>query len=255
MARIDKKGRTSKAGRFAALPHRVLISSAYGSLDLVGRAVLTELVMMENGTNNGSIWLSVKDGTDRLGLADKRPVIRAFGDLLDRKLIQLTKDAHFEIKAAETSRARCWRISWLVWPDGPKGRRAPCWDFERYVPPQTNDRPSTLTRKRAERRIGAMQRWQKAKSENRLPSVNFTPLEEELPPNTPLAGEDSTPDIPGNKAILPFLIGEDSTPHTDVTMGRGCSAWWETEAEGNLKAQSLLLSYMTQIRPGLARAA
>src|SRR5688572_7968493 len=117
--RPNATGRNDKAGQFVMLPHRILKSAAYASLDLVARAVLQELVMIYNGDNNGSVYLSATDATARLGLVDKRPAMRAFADLRDRGFIALAKDAHFVIKASDTSRARCWRLTWHAWPECP----------------------------------------------------------------------------------------------------------------------------------------
>ena len=109
-SKVNATGRNEQTtDRFARLPHRILISEAYRSLDPTSRALLTELIMIENGDNNGSLWLSVRDGTDRLGLSDARPVMRAFDDVQDRGLVRLTKEAHFSIKTAETSRAQPMR--------------------------------------------------------------------------------------------------------------------------------------------------
>lgn len=242
MARINKKGRTTKAGRFAALPHRVLISSAYGSLDLTARALLLELVMLENGKNNGSLWLSVRDATDRLGLSDFHAINRAFSDLRERKLIELTKDAHFTVKAAETSRARCWRICWLVWPEGPRNRRAPCWDFESYQIPTGSALQARKARKRVLTRNEAMERWRKAQSENRLPVVNFTTTESEMTQNAPATVGDSTTANSESDAKPPFSVVGDSTAHTDVTRGSGFSAWWMSKSEANLTGQIMALT-------------
>ena len=75
-SKVNAKGRNENpVERFARLPHRILISEAYRSLDLVARSLLTEIVMIENGKNNGSLYLSVKDATDRLGQADARPAM------------------------------------------------------------------------------------------------------------------------------------------------------------------------------------
>ena len=220
MAAVDKKGRTKKAGRFVALPHRVLISRAYGSLDCVTRQLLLGLCMIYNGSNNGSLWLSVRDAMDRLGLSDHHAVTRAFEDLEDRRFIQLTKEAHFSVKASSTSRARCWRVSWLVWQEGPKSRRAPDWSFEQWQMPEGTDKKSAKARKRAEQRAEAIKRWRKAQSENRLPVVDFTTTTLERQDSRPSPVVDFTTAILRNGGKQPISVVGDSTTHIDSTMGR-----------------------------------
>lgn len=71
--RPNHTGRSDKTARFSMMPHRVLRSAAYASLDLVSRSLLGELLMIFNGGNNGSLHLSARDATARLGVvADRR---------------------------------------------------------------------------------------------------------------------------------------------------------------------------------------
>lgn len=165
-SRVNATGRNDQTDRFAGLRHRFLIKEAYRSLDPVARALLVEVVMLESGKNNGSLWLSVADATDRLGMSDQHATIRAFADLQDRGFIRMTKDAHFSIKAAETSRARCWRLTWLSCDGKP-----PTNDWEKYVAP-----PNTKARKRADRGLRAMARYRKALAAHQMPTVEFTAL-------------------------------------------------------------------------------
>ena len=122
--RPNATGRTDKTGQFVMLPHRVLKSAAYASLGLAARSLLQELVMIYTGTNNGSLWMSARDATARLGFSDFRPALRAFADLQDRGFVSMAKDAYFRIKASDTSRARCWRLSWHACPNARPRRNA-----------------------------------------------------------------------------------------------------------------------------------
>src|SRR3546814_10003039 len=92
-----------------------MLSAAYRSLTPNARALLVEMMAMENGQNNGSLWLSIRDAAARIGLVNKESVGKAFDELTAAGLIALTKEAHFSVKAAETSRARCWRLTFLHW--------------------------------------------------------------------------------------------------------------------------------------------
>lgn len=164
--KINAKGRNeSTTKRFAAIPHEILISAAYRSLDLVARALLIEIVMLENGRNNGSLWLSVKDAVDRLGMTDARPAIRAFEMLQSVGLVAMTKDAHFSIKTAETSRARCWRLTWRAFDGKPPSNK-----WQDYQP-----KGGTPESKRAHKGLKAMDRYRKQQSANQIPIVDFTP--------------------------------------------------------------------------------
>ncbi len=169
--RPNATGRNEQTERFARLPHSVLLSEAFRSLDLVARCQLLELVMIENGKNNGSLWLGVQDSTDRLGLADARPAMRAFDDLQDRGFTRMTKDAHFSVKAAETSRARCWRITWLPFDGAP-----PTNEWRNYQAP-----PKSKARRAADRGLRAMARFRKLLSCHRMPVVDFTATPPILP--------------------------------------------------------------------------
>lgn len=163
--RVNAKGRNENPKqRFAGIKHEILISAAYRSLDCTARALLLELVMMENGHNNGSIWLSVRDAADRLGITDARPVIRSFDMLQAAGLIAMTKESHFSIKAAETSRARCWRLTWR-----PFDRKPPSNEWQNYQPPA-----GSADNKRADKGLRAMARYRKQLAANQIPIVDFT---------------------------------------------------------------------------------
>jgi hypothetical protein len=87
----------------------LLTSPAYRSLSPNARSLLVELVMMENGKNNGELFLSVRDAADRMGVADLSAATAAFTQLETGGFIACTRDAHFAVKAGAGSRARCWR--------------------------------------------------------------------------------------------------------------------------------------------------
>ena len=121
MARLRNRNKVNATGRnptsrFARLDFRLLHSNAYRSLSPNARSLLVELVSLHNGDNNGSLYLSVRDGAHRMGVADLTAATRAFDDLRALGFIELTQDAHFGVKAAEKSRARCWRLTWEAGP-------------------------------------------------------------------------------------------------------------------------------------------
>lgn len=170
--RVNAKGRNDYGGRFVRLPHKLLQSNAYRALTTQSRALLTELVMLHDGNNNGSLYLSVRDAGDRIGLADLTAVKKAFDQLIELGFIEMTKEGHFSVKAGETSRARCWRLTWEVGP----GRKAPNPLYLTREPA-----PKTSARKRMERGMRALKRYRKAGDSNRLPVLDsdiFSPFED-----------------------------------------------------------------------------
>lgn len=165
MARYKSRNRPNATGRsetsrFVRLDYRLLSSNAYRSLNPNCRALLIELSMLYNGTNNGSLYLSVRDATHRIGLADTNAASRAFDDLRKLGFIEVARMAHFRIKASEGSRARCWRLTWQPRP----GRRAPSWDFMEREP-----EPKTRSRKSMERGLRVLKAYRKARDENSFP--------------------------------------------------------------------------------------
>ena len=209
-SKVNATGRNeNRTERFALIPHRVLISEAYRSLDLVARSLLTEIVMIENGKNNGSLYLSVKDATDRLGLVDARPAMRGFDDLEDRGLVQMTKDAHFHVKTADTARARCWRLTWL-----PFDRKPPSHVWQCYIAP-----PKSKARKIADRGLKAMARFRKALSSERMPVVDFPAMGADLPSDRPERLGISQSQLSQNGENTPKFVAVKIPAYTAVTMG------------------------------------
>lgn len=259
LARRDKQrprrpnptGRNDRGPNFVSLPWPVLESAAFASLDLTARALLVEVVHLYKGDNNGSLYLSAREARDRLGLGDCRPVLRGFEDLQDRGFLELAKEAHFAVKASDTSRARVWRITWHAWLESPvKARRAPTNDWRNYQPPG-----GTRSSKRADKRLRALARYRKEAAAGRLPVVNFTTIGAKMPHIGASAVVKSTTANPESDAIPPFLVVGDSTTHIDDTMGRGLVGWWATPAEAQIWVKILLLSVVGQNRPLLAKAA
>jgi hypothetical protein len=249
--RPNATGRSDKAGRFVALPFRVLESAAYASLDLKSRGVLQELVMLYNGGNNGSLYLSVRDAAARIGLSDLHAVQDAFTALLDRGFITVAKPAHFAIKAADSSRARCWRITWQAWPECPqRSKRAPTNEWEKY-----QVEGGTRASKRSDRRLRAIAQYRKDAGAGRLPVVDTTTTEAIMTQNHIEPVVDTTTAKSKTGAIPPFVVVVETTAHIDTTMGRGGLGWWATDQEVQIAGQILHLSIMAQSPPPLARAA
>lgn len=129
-----RKSRTDAKGRSKGLVHRVLIvrrslvhSPQFSALSCSARALFFELHAMFNGTNNGEIFLSVRDATARLGFSDFKAAMAAFAELTQLGFIRETAAGSFSIKASDLSRARAWNLNWI-------GRDAHCVGSDAITP-------------------------------------------------------------------------------------------------------------------------
>ena len=182
--KVNATGRNNTS-RFARLDFRILNSNAYRSLSPNDRSLLVELVMLYNGENNGSLYLSVRDAAHRMGVADLSAASRSFDVLQYLGFIQLTQNAHFYVKAAEKSRARCWRLTWQAGP----GRKAPSWEF-------LDREPDTRApaRKRMERGLRALKSFRQSRDNGKFPVLDADTLGQ-YPPNqqaAPVSDSDTT---------------------------------------------------------------
>jgi len=117
------------------------------------RALIVELQSMFNGTNNGKLYLSVRDAADRLGFTDLEAAQKAMAELEALGLVTITIESSFAMKAGETSRARAYRLNWI----GDDGKclsadRLPALDFASL---------SARQKKRIARRSKALGRYLK----------------------------------------------------------------------------------------------
>ncbi len=161
--KVNATGR-NETSRFVRLDYRLLQSPAFRSLRPVARALLIELNMLYNGKNNGSIYLSVEDAAARMGVADPHTAATAFDELEARGFIKMMKNAHFAVKAGNSSRARVWRLNWLP---GPRNRVSNWAFFSR-------DPEDKGARKRLERGCKALKAYQRKRDRNHFPDVDFS---------------------------------------------------------------------------------
>lgn len=112
--RVDAKGRsTGSIERVVVIRRSLLHSPQFSALSCASRTLLFDLQTMFNGTNNGAIFLSVRDATARLGLADFKAAQAAFAELQQLGWITETVSGCFAVKAGELSRARAWQLNWI----------------------------------------------------------------------------------------------------------------------------------------------
>lgn len=245
MARRRNRNRANATGRndtsrFARLDHRILTSNAYRALSPNARSLLVELVMIYNGENNGSLYLSVRDAAHRMGVADLSAASRAFDDLMALGFIEVTQESRF-VSASETSRARCWRLTWLVGP----GRKAPSSTFLDREP-----EPQTPARKRMERGQKALKAHRKGRDRGKFPvldSDTFNPFWPDLSPGAVAVSNTLHREsgcFPPNGRV------RDSATHIATTMGsnaRHCPiGWWQPDWTPSIQAWALAASIVAQ---------
>src|SRR5436305_1600560 len=98
--RVNPKGRSiSPVERFIGIRRSLLHSPHFSALSSTSRALLLELQAMFNGSNNGEIFLSVRDATARLGMVDFKAAQAAFLELRQLGWITETIAGCFAVKA------------------------------------------------------------------------------------------------------------------------------------------------------------
>lgn len=93
----NRKGRSTGSERFVKLDHYLLKSAAWRALKPVHRALYIELAMRFNGSNNGDIALSVRQGA-RLVRASKDTVSRALVELEKKGFVKRNRRGSFDWK-------------------------------------------------------------------------------------------------------------------------------------------------------------
>lgn len=221
--RINATGRNN-TDRFVRLSYRLLTSNAYRSLSPNARSLLVELAMLYNGDNNGSLYLGVRDAAHRMGVADLTAASRAFDDLKALGFVEMTRDSHFSVKAADGARARCWRLTWQPGP----GRKIATWDFMEREP-----EPKMPARKRMERGQRALKAYRKARSSNKFPVLDCEttpPFEAQSAPNTVAKSDTLKQQNGGNPPAA--RIPEFDT-HLAIPEGRernrAIYSWWQPD--------------------------
>lgn len=231
-AKVNATGRNvTDRSRFARLDHRILSSNAYRALSPNDRSLLVELIMLFNGDNNGSLYLSVRDAAHRMGVADLSAAARSFDTLQSLGFIELTVPSKFRSGSSGKSRARCWRLTWLAGP----GRKTATWDFLNREP-----EPQTMQRKRMERGLRALKRYRRAKETGKLPVLDSDTLST-FGPNASTAPvlETNTPKRE-NGGFPPNFLVRDSATHIATPWGAGATSnpigWWQPDWSPSYRA-------------------
>jgi hypothetical protein len=194
---------------------------------------MIELLSMYSGTNNGNLFLSLKDATDRLGFSDWRAADAAFADLRSTGLITMSFESYFDIKTGVHSRARAWRLNWI---DAGGERLAP-----EALPAVVENSLDAKARKRLRRRQSALKRYFKEHAERKFAVVDSTTLDARKAE----IGSDptvvSTTLKRGNGRKLPNLQMVETTVHLSYHGGEGAACgWWGVEASMRAKIRARL---------------
>ena len=112
MGRINAAGRSTRV-LHVRMDHPVFYSAAYRALSPTARALLWELIGLFNGSNNGEIYLSVRDAERLLGVASDAAVTRAFRELQAHLLVVAVQPGSFGRKVAH---ATTWRLTFAHTP-------------------------------------------------------------------------------------------------------------------------------------------
>ena len=131
-----KQSRRAHEPRHIRLYHTVTGCPAW--LDLSGNAVklLVAMMRLENGSNNGELFLSARLGASIIGVG-KNTASKLFAELEDHGFIRSTQRGYFKVKNGP---ATSWRLTWLAWP----GHGGPTRDFEKWEPAGNKTRSQFL---------------------------------------------------------------------------------------------------------------
>jgi hypothetical protein len=188
-------------------------SPRVSALSVAARALMIELLSVFNGSNNGRVFLSVRDATHRLGCSDYNVAINAFRELEATGLISAVTPGYFAIKAGEVSRATAWHLNWIGDDNRPLGLDA--------MPPLEEDRLTKKCRLRLAKRQLVLKRYLRDYQRGKFPTVDsptqmVRPVEDSRTYRsaapTPAVGDCSTP-ANANTGKGQAVVDEESSAH------------------------------------------
>lgn len=107
-------------------------TDAYRCLSGNGAKLLLHLAAMENGKNNGELFLSVRDAARAMNVGDIKTGARVLRELKDFGFIVPTRMGSFRVKGGD---ATCWRLTWLPVRD----RSCATHDYRQWQPEPGSD--------------------------------------------------------------------------------------------------------------------
>jgi hypothetical protein len=204
--RTNAKGRTiTSVERFIGIRRSLLHSPQFSALSCNSRSLFFELQAMFNGTNNGAVFLSVRDATARLGLSDLKAAQTAFEELRQFGWITETVAGCFGVKAGEISRARAWQLNWI----GRDGKST----GPDVLPSLDYSILSTAQKRRVERRQTVLSRYLKDYQRGHFAVVESTTLGLRIAAAEALHVEQSTTPKCQNGEKPPICSVRGSTTH------------------------------------------
>lgn len=111
--KTDATGRSLGGERHVRMDHWMLKCPAYRALKPGPRALLGELLLRFNGSNNGRIGLGVREAAEAVNVASTETVSRYFHDLQAAGFIVATRRSGFNLKALADRKATEWALTWL----------------------------------------------------------------------------------------------------------------------------------------------
>jgi hypothetical protein len=168
---------------------------------------------MFNGTNNGAIFLSVRDATARLGFADYKAAMAAFAELEQLGFITETMASGFSMKADTISRARAWRLNWI-------GRDGRCGD-QAALPPLDFGTLSKIQKRRVASRSNALTRYLGNYSEGKFAVEESTTLGIRRDAAGAASVGESTTLTNNNGEKPPISSVGESTTYIEIPLGSG----------------------------------
>ena len=91
---VDQRGDSKREGQYFGLSYSMAHSAAFRSLSGGALKVLVELRCRFNGGNNGKVFLSYQEASDKLGMS-KSTAARAFAELKAKGFIRVARPGHF----------------------------------------------------------------------------------------------------------------------------------------------------------------
>jgi hypothetical protein len=167
--RVDATGRSVGDSQHVRLYRYELESAAYRSLSLGARALLVELRALFNGSNNGSLFMSVREAAKRLN-SSKSFAADRFQELHDKGFIRPKTRGAFNVKClVGEGRATIWILT-----EHPFANALPTKDFMRWRPDEIQNavRPGG----RLVRPGGQLHKKAAGNVESVRPGGRFTPL-------------------------------------------------------------------------------
>jgi hypothetical protein len=221
---LNSRRRANATGRNPNGVERKLIirrslmhSPQYSALSLTSRGLFLELQGMFNGTNNGTLFLSVKDAAARLGLSDLKPVTAAFNELMALGFLTEAIGASFSIKTAGVSKARAWtrnlidRVGLCAGPD--------------ELPPPDFKSLTKAQKSRMEKRGRVLSNYLGNYQKGKFAVEDSSTLDARRDFAGPNPVEDSSTTNAENRSFPPIHRVEDSSNYLEYHGGVGPS-WW-----------------------------